>query len=311
MRHPESGTIHAWLDGELDRGEAAALEMHVAECSECAGAVAEARGFIAASSRIVSALDSVPGDVIPISGPRKIAWHRRGQLRAAAAVLVVAGASLIVLKQGPQPSSSSRVVNQAVPALDAGATKVANASEAPAAAQRPTVTGMSPSTTPGDQEQAGAAEKNLSRRDETRRATEPPPANAAPSLAASARTEVAVLDKPASLYASDVAELRHVRTDTAGTAIVTVYQVSPGVEVTLREMLAAKFVSPQREVAQGRIAGGTAMATPAPVVQATSSAHVESITWTSASTGRTFTLTGALSKEQLTAIRMRLPPSAR
>ncbi|HEX2778706.1 MAG TPA: zf-HC2 domain-containing protein, partial [Gemmatimonadaceae bacterium] len=107
MRHPDEGTIHAWLDGALPPGEGAALEAHVAGCAACAAAVAEARGVLAASSRILSALDSVPGGVIPeapMSSGARAAVRRRtvrrrfrelrvsnGAWRAAAAVLVLAG----------------------------------------------------------------------------------------------------------------------------------------------------------------------------------------------------------------------------
>lgn len=65
MQHPDEGTIHAWLDGQLPRDEALEVEAHVAECRECADAVAEARGLIAASSRILTALDSIPREVVP------------------------------------------------------------------------------------------------------------------------------------------------------------------------------------------------------------------------------------------------------
>ena len=98
MQHPEEGTIHAWLDGELSADESAALEVHAGECADCAARVAEARGFIAASSRIVSALDGIPGDVIPeplsepLSLPKRRAWYASAQFRAAAAVMIVAGA---------------------------------------------------------------------------------------------------------------------------------------------------------------------------------------------------------------------------
>jgi hypothetical protein len=68
MQHLEEGTIHAWLDGELSPEECARIESHVAACGACAALVAEARGLIAASSRILSALDDVPGGVIPEAG---------------------------------------------------------------------------------------------------------------------------------------------------------------------------------------------------------------------------------------------------
>ena len=65
MQHLDEGMIHAWLDGQLPQSEAQAVEEHVAECRPCADAVAEARGLIAASSRILMALDGVPRGVAP------------------------------------------------------------------------------------------------------------------------------------------------------------------------------------------------------------------------------------------------------
>ena len=60
MWHLDEGTIHAWLDGALSADEARRVEAHVGSCTTCADAVAEARGLIAASSRILTALDEVP-----------------------------------------------------------------------------------------------------------------------------------------------------------------------------------------------------------------------------------------------------------
>ena len=68
MSHPDEGTIHAWLDGALSGDEATELEAHVAACDVCGAAVAEARGLVAASSRILGALDNVPGGVVPKTG---------------------------------------------------------------------------------------------------------------------------------------------------------------------------------------------------------------------------------------------------
>ena len=96
MQHPDEGTIHSWLDGALSAEEAARVEAHVKECPECAAAVAEARGFIAASSRILTALDNAPRGVIPAAAPKKridpIVW------RIAATLLVVAGGTFVVLR---------------------------------------------------------------------------------------------------------------------------------------------------------------------------------------------------------------------
>jgi anti-sigma factor RsiW len=98
MQHPDEGTIHSWLDGALSAEEVARVEAHVKECPECAAAVAEARGFIAASSRILTALDNAPRGVIPAAAPKKrvdpIVW------RVAATLLVVAGGTFVVLRNG-------------------------------------------------------------------------------------------------------------------------------------------------------------------------------------------------------------------
>ena len=65
MQHPDEGTIHAWLDGALSPSESRAFEARVAGDEALQAAVAEARGLIAASSRILGALDGVPGNVVP------------------------------------------------------------------------------------------------------------------------------------------------------------------------------------------------------------------------------------------------------
>src|SRR5689334_12188065 len=123
MRHPDEGTIHAWLDGALDDADAAWLESHARECSACGALVAEARGLVAGASRVLGALDMVPGGVIPARdanpvGPRatphepvtargiRIEAMRSGlrqqsrwavPARAAAALLLVAGGTFMVM----------------------------------------------------------------------------------------------------------------------------------------------------------------------------------------------------------------------
>ena len=104
MQHPDEGAIHAWLDGALSHEEGAAIETHASTCAECASAIAEARGLIAASSRIVSALDIVPAGVIPVRTKVTRPWYSTTQLRAAAAVLFVAGASFTLLRTGDKQS---------------------------------------------------------------------------------------------------------------------------------------------------------------------------------------------------------------
>ena len=96
MQHLDEGTIHAWLDGQLPRDEAQRVEAHVAECRPCADAVAEARGLIAASSRILTALDTVPREVVPKQG------SFRAELAAARAADVVADA-FVPLEEAVRP----------------------------------------------------------------------------------------------------------------------------------------------------------------------------------------------------------------
>lgn len=113
MQHLDEGTIHSWLDGALDSEEAARVAAHVGECPECAAAVAEARGFIAASSRILTALDNAPRGVIPAAAPRKrfdpFVW------RVAATVVVVAAGTLVVFQnRGSDKSFSSIAADSAL-----------------------------------------------------------------------------------------------------------------------------------------------------------------------------------------------------
>ena len=67
MRPVDEGMIHAWLDGALSAAEAARIEQLVASDAAWSAAAAEARGLIAASTRILSSLDAVPAKVLPPS----------------------------------------------------------------------------------------------------------------------------------------------------------------------------------------------------------------------------------------------------
>ena len=117
--HLDEGTIHAWLDGALDADEAARVEQHAAECAECAAAVAEARGLVAGASRILTALDGVPGGVVP----KTTAWggapsakrtrslwtslHLTPARAAAAAVIVLAAGTALVVHNAPNAARSA------------------------------------------------------------------------------------------------------------------------------------------------------------------------------------------------------------
>jgi anti-sigma factor RsiW len=129
--HLDEGTIHAWLDGELPPDESARVEAQVSACTECAALVAEARGLVAASSRILSSLDAVPGGVIPgvESGTDQLAalrarrqetsrrWWNDRRIVAAASLVFVAGVSSLVWRLAPNDgmvSEQDAVVSQPV-----------------------------------------------------------------------------------------------------------------------------------------------------------------------------------------------------
>jgi hypothetical protein len=163
MQHLEEGTIHAWLDGALDETEAARVARHAAECESCAAMVAEARGFVAGASRIVSALDVVRGGVIPPSGssgsPRDQLASRRRSLwttlhltpaRAAiAATVLIAVGSMLSLRKGvggrDLELESRAAADRSVGRIEAPAAAPAPASAAmdsvSAAATRPDMAG--------------------------------------------------------------------------------------------------------------------------------------------------------------------------
>jgi hypothetical protein len=130
MQHLDEGTIHAWLDGALPPVEAEQVAKHAAECATCAAAVADARGIIAGAARIVSALDDVPGGVIP-SGARGTTpavssplWRRLrltpGRAALAATILVAVSATLTLRSStSSTPSTATqkdRAVSVAAPA---------------------------------------------------------------------------------------------------------------------------------------------------------------------------------------------------
>lgn len=142
MQHPDEGVIHAWIDGALDREAARELEAHLAECADCARVAAEARGLVAASSRILTALDNVPGDVIPAARPamkppqRVRPWATPFWMRTAASVLIVAGISALFVtgklnspewKRGDIPAVSS----EALPPMKQAAITVDTIASAP------------------------------------------------------------------------------------------------------------------------------------------------------------------------------------
>lgn len=117
MSRPDEGLIHQWLDGECTPEDAARIERLVATDAEWAAAVAEARGLIAASSRILGALDAVPRAMpegstaappnVPRVGASATPTHRRLRMPAwvgiAAGLALVAGTAYVLREQSMAP----------------------------------------------------------------------------------------------------------------------------------------------------------------------------------------------------------------
>ena len=151
MQHLDEGTIHAWLDGQLPRDETQQVEAHVAECRECADAVAEARGLIAASSRILTALDSVPGEVVPKQAPfRTEAEAARANAIADAAADAIVPLDLVVRRAPRRWFNGASLAAAAAIVVGIGtvATMQRSSLRAPAAADATASTATVPAVPP-------------------------------------------------------------------------------------------------------------------------------------------------------------------
>lgn len=125
MQHLDEGTIHGWLDGALSPDEAARVEAHVGSCTACADAVAEARGLVAASSRILTALDDVPSvRVSPEAGPGRSSlatWLVREKIAAVMTLVVAGGALALVLARNTPEATQVNLASEPVALEIAGA----------------------------------------------------------------------------------------------------------------------------------------------------------------------------------------------
>jgi anti-sigma factor RsiW len=264
MQHLDEGTIHSWLDGALSADEAAQVEAHVAECPQCAAAVAEARGFIAASSRILTALDHVPRGVVPAAAsPAR--WGSPAVWRAAAAVLVVAVGSLVVFRNnGYEAKSVASTVFDSTRPADAAGTQPRAVALPPEATEMQTGTAPTTSTVspkrriaPGGglsgkpiasaaQPSGAAREQALEGRVAGAAVTE----NRAPAQAAVAAAPTPQAVAPMRLRGntamdavSEAEPLKVVGTPRRIGARVTLYEVAPGDTVTLMESLSLSLQS--------------------------------------------------------------------
>jgi hypothetical protein len=264
MQHLDEGMIHSWLDAALSGDEAARVDAHVKECPECAAAVAEARGFIAASSRILTALDNAPRGVIPAAAPRKridpFVW------RVAATVLVVAAGTLMVFQNRgsdertttftanraplmPPPTSGENVTVATAPVTTAPSAngRVGGASEAaPKAEAGKAQSTLSKSAVVDDQRAVNSTRARRTSSVEAGGAAGPQTAVSSDYAKAAAPTAPEV---SASLAASAVAMdrarepegLEMVGTRRGIGTKVTLYEVVPGDTVTLTEPMMASL----------------------------------------------------------------------
>jgi hypothetical protein len=275
MQHLDEGTIHSWLDGALTPDEAARAEAHVKDCPQCQAAVAEARGFIAASSRILTALDNAPRGVIPAAAP-----SRRVQpwvWRVAATVLVVATGTFLVLKDrgGKSYQTSAPQVGLSQAVADSAATMpvaTEKAASSPSVVTEQAAPGVvsgvvaAPPTSPPPRTASvarkqpspmgNAAEGNLGARvdrrvDEDRGEV----ARVRPEPTAPVAAAAPMMRSP-SVAAFDVASAsspREVETKRMVGRMQTLYEVAPGDTVVLEEQFTAQL--------QGAVLGAAPAAT--------------------------------------------------
>ena len=206
MTQPDEGLIHAWLDGQLPSDEAARVEQLVASDPEWEAAAAEARGLIAASKRILSALDHVPAQVIPAAkpAPRRSPWW----LATAAAAVLMVGGSLVVWQR------SATTALTPAPAMTGASPPVTVAQQPPAstapAAEAPKATTRALASAPATPDAAQDRRAESAVRGTVDRETPPPArlrgelatvakeaAPPAPAVAAEARKDAASIDRVA------------------------------------------------------------------------------------------------------------------
>lgn len=311
--HPEEGTLHAYIDGELARVEAATLELHVAECARCAAALAEARGLVAAASRAISALDTAPSAAAAAgsptitsapAAPRRAAWppiFRVPYARAAALLLLAGGTAVVINRLATseaeiRPRAESSLTDAA--SMDERAASVAptvratvaqSANPAPTAAGRDlSARGAVGGAASAAQKSAASARVSADAADDGVRALAlaPPPA-AAPSP--SPRLE----QRPEAIVLSEAA---------APATRVTRFRTKDGIVLTLTEEPLRTSFAEETNVARpaaGRI-GPQAAAAQMPT------AVVNSYRWSSGEQGRAYTLTGLMSITELEAAAKRL-----
>jgi hypothetical protein len=196
MQHLDEGTIHSWLDGALSADETARVEAHVEECPQCAAAVAEARGFIAGASRILTALDNAPRGVIPVAATKKrvdpIVW------RVAATLMIVVAGTLVVVKN----SRNGAVDRDQYPMIDSASARTTPRPAAPIVIQANPPRGIAiensqPSAAPNEKRTATTAAPNVLPTIEQTSPVIAPQSNYSAKPPAAAQTNIPLLENKA------------------------------------------------------------------------------------------------------------------
>ncbi len=149
--HPEEGSLQTWLDDAFDATNSAQVHAHVGGCAVCQQEVATLRGYTAATSRILGALDDAPGGVVSQADTATAAaaivaqadvrtraeqkaaraWHTRPAFRMAAALALMAGGTSWLMSRSPVALATKDRATLLAPAPATEAT-VAVAPTAPA-----------------------------------------------------------------------------------------------------------------------------------------------------------------------------------
>ena len=146
-QHPDEGTLHAYIDGELPGAEAKALEAHVATCASCSAALAEARGLVAATSQVITALDAAPAvtrssaavigraGTAPAGRVSRPLIFRMPYARAAALLLLIGGSAFVADRSGMfDGGARPRAVSMEAEVVQSSESAIAPAPEAAASA---------------------------------------------------------------------------------------------------------------------------------------------------------------------------------
>ena len=212
MQHAEEGTLHAYLDGELDAAERAELERHLSVCVPCRNALAEARTFLSESDGMIRALDVATPNAAP-AHPRNATrpFVRLTTLAWAASILLAVGLGYS-LRNTPLPTPATPVATDeaGTPVAQSAALSPAPTATPPSArgdvAARPSPAAPTPDATAGKvvadardaaneppaTPTAGAGVSAMASAEPQPAA--PRPARALPPVAGSAPEHVAIVD---------------------------------------------------------------------------------------------------------------------